>query len=241
MYNRGTLEGLLSVDYSAIPPQELILVCLQRGEESAWVEFVRRFQPLIASVVLRITRQWGEASPQLIDDLIQETYLKLCAENFQPLKAFESRHEDAIYGFIKVFTANLVHDHFKASRAQKRGGSAETSSLDADATPEPVTQIQSEVATFERKLLLGQVARCLEAVAAGPNVKRDCRIFWLYYRAGLSASAIASLPTIGLSVKGVESTILRLTRAVRQRLVPRKLEQSSTNKEVEGIGPAESL
>jgi RNA polymerase sigma-70 factor (ECF subfamily) len=229
------------VDYSTIPPQELILACLQRGEESAWVEFVRRFQPLIASVVLRITRQWGEAYPQLIDDLIQETYLKLCAEDFQPLKTFESRHEDAIYGFIKVFTANLVHDHFKASRAQKRGGSAGTFSLDAEATAERVGQIPPEVATVERKLLLGQVAGCLESVAAGPNVKRDCRIFWLYYRAGLSASAIATLPTIGLSVKGVESTILRLTRAVQHRLAPRKLEHSSANKEVEGIRPAESL
>ena len=229
------------MDYSTIPPQELILACLQRGEESAWVEFVRRFQPLIASVVLRIARQWGDASPQLIDDLIQETYLKLCAEQFRPLKTFESRHEDAIYGFIKVFTANLAHDYFKASRAQKRGGAAEISSLDADDAAECVTRIQPEAATFERKLLLGQVAGSLEAVAAGPNAKRDCRIFWLYYRVGLSAGAIASLPSIELSTKGVESTILRLTRAVRQQLAPRKIEDLSINKEVEGIRPAESL
>jgi RNA polymerase sigma-70 factor, ECF subfamily len=229
------------VDYSAIPPQELIVACLESGDESAWVEFVRRFQPLIASVVLRVARQWGEASPQLIDDLIQETYLKLCSEQFRPLKAFESRHKDAIYGFIKVFTANLVHDHFKASRAEKRGGSAETSSLDGDATAEPITQRQSEVATFERKLLLAQVAGCLEAVAAGPNVKRDCRIFWLYYRVGLSASAIATLPSVGLSTKGVESTIFRLTRAVKQQLAPAKREDASTNRAVEGIRPAESL
>lgn len=226
------------MDYSTVPPEELILDCLQRGEESAWVEFVRRFQPLIASVVLRIARQWGEASPQLIDDLVQETYLKLCAEQFRSLKTFEFRHEGAIYGFMKVFTANLVHDHFKASRAQKRGGAAATSSLDTDAAAERVTRSHSEGATLERKLLLGQVAECLEAVATGPNAKRDSRIFWLYYRVGLSASAIAALPAVGLNTKGVESTILRLTRAVRQHLAPPKLEDTSPDKAVEGIRPA---
>jgi hypothetical protein len=47
---------------------------------------------------------------------------------------------------------------------------------------------------------------------------RDQTLFWLYYRHGMSASAIASLSTIGLSVKGVESAILRLTRQVRNHI-----------------------
>ena len=241
MYNLCILRALSTVDYSAIPPQELILACLHDGEESAWAEFIRRFHPLIANVAVRVARQWGEASPQVIDDLIQETYLKLCAERFRLFQNFKSAHQDAIYGFVKVFTANLVHDHFKASRAQKRGGSAETGSLDDGAAAERVTRIEPEVATVERKVLLGQVATCLEGVSSGPNEKRDCRIFWLYYRAGLSARAIAGLPTIGLTTKGVESTILRLTRAVRQKLVPPKREEPPAGKTIEGISPAESL
>jgi RNA polymerase sigma-70 factor, ECF subfamily len=47
-------------------------------------------------------------------------------------------------------------------------------------------------------------------------------IFWLYYRDGLTARAIAQLPGIRLSVKGVESTIHRLTRRVRLRLNHRR-------------------
>jgi len=43
-------------------------------------------------------------------------------------------------------------------------------------------------------------------------------VFWLYYRAGFTASAIASLPTVGLTTKGVESLIFRLTRIVRENL-----------------------
>src|SRR5258708_31084078 len=31
------------------------------------------------------------------------------------------RHEDSIYGFLKVVAANVVHDHFKSALAAKRG------------------------------------------------------------------------------------------------------------------------
>jgi len=227
------------MDYAAISPEELILACFQTRDELAWAEFVRRFHPLIARVVIRAARQWGVDSSQAIDDLIQEVYLKLCVDNVRLLRNFKPTHEGAIYGYIKVFTANLAHDHFKASRAQKRGGSVETASMEGDDAVERLTRSESETTILERRLLLGQVATCLEVVASGSNAERDCRIFWLYYRAGFSASAIAVLPRIGLSTKGVESTILRLTRAVRQQLAPRK--QAGAAEAVEGIRPAESL
>jgi len=41
------------------------------------LEFVRRFHPLISTVVLRTTRNCGQLTPTLLDDLVQETYLKL--------------------------------------------------------------------------------------------------------------------------------------------------------------------
>lgn len=42
------------------------------------------------------------------------------------LRTFEFRQTDAIYGYLKTVTANIVHDHFKAAHALKRGsGSAE--------------------------------------------------------------------------------------------------------------------
>jgi RNA polymerase sigma-70 factor, ECF subfamily len=229
------------VDYSALSSEELVNACVRSGEELAWVEFVRRFQPLIASLALRVARQWGETAPQVIDDLVQDVYLKLCAKDFRLLRKFTSAHEGAIYGYIKVFTANLARDHFKASHAQKRGGSVETASLDDGAPAQRVKQLEPEVAILERKLLLGRVATCLNVVASGSNAERDRRIFWLYYRVGLSSTAIAALPAIGLSTKGVESTILRLTRAVRRQLAPQKQQGKSPGEAVEGIRPAESF
>ena len=67
----------------------------------------------------------------------------------------------------------------------------------------------------EIAILMGQIERCLAKLASEPNFTRDHTIFWLYYRQGLTAKAISKLPGITLSAKGVESTLLRLTRYVK--------------------------
>jgi RNA polymerase sigma-70 factor, ECF subfamily len=206
------------VDYSTISPEELVLVCFQTGDESAWAEFVRRFHPLIARVVMRVARQWCEASPQVIDDLIQDTYLKLCANRNNFSQKFKPTHQDAVFGYIKVFTANLVHDHFKACRSQKRD-SAVTASIDTVPGHSLGQPRGSTSAALDRTVLIQQVDACLQSIASGTQGQRDRRIFWLYYRFGLPASEIAALATIGLSTKGVESTILRLNRQIRERLI----------------------
>jgi RNA polymerase sigma-70 factor (ECF subfamily) len=227
------------VDYATLSPSELVLTCLRAGGEPAWNEFVRRFQPLIVGVVIRIARRWSESSPEVLDDLVQETYLKLCSERHMLLKQFHPRHPDAIFGYIKVFTANLVHDHFKALHTQRRGGAT----LQFQVEGEPELNLPSRTAdekSMERAILIGEIDACLRVAETGPNVERDRKIFWLYYRVGLSASAIASLPSTGLTTKGVESTILRLTRHVKLRLVhqgPMACEDASEK----GVRPAESL
>jgi len=229
------------VEYSTLSAEEVALTCFRGGDESDWSEFIRRFHPLIARVVMRVARNWGELSPQALDDLIQETYLKLCADRKRLLQNFKPAHEDAIYGYIKVFTANLAHDHFKASRSEKRGGSALPTSIDSDNPGPRARGSSSEEAIIERGILIQQVDACVRAISPGPNAERDREIFWLYYRVGLAASAIAALPTIGLSTKGVESTLLRLTRQVRQRLSSPRPKQPSEEKSGEGIRPAGSL
>ena len=228
------------VDYSTLSAEELALICFRTGDELAWAEFIRRFQPLIAGVVLRVARQWGEASPQVVDDLVQETYLKLCAERLRMFRDFSPTHENSIYGFIKVFAANLSQDYFRASRSLKRGGGAFTASGDCErAAEQPVAD--STERSAERMVLIREIDTCLREITSGLNTERDRRIFWLYYRAGMTASAIAGLTTIGLSVKGVESTLARLTRLVRATLHTGSQKEASSKALQKGFPPAESL
>lgn len=227
------------MDYTAISAEDLVVACAEPQNDAAWIEFVRRFQPLIASVVLRISGQWGKVSPQEVDDLIQETYLKLCEDRARLLRNFKAVHQDAIYGYIKVFAANLAHDHFKVTHSQKRGGGKIPVSIEGvDSCQMSATRSTEKV--LERELLIKQIDACLRTVVAGPSSERDRKIFWLYYRVGLAASAIAALPTIDLTTKGVETTLLRLTRHVRDRLLFAKKHPGEKQRS-EGVPSADSL
>lgn len=226
------------MDFSSISAEGLFFACLKEGHEGAWTEFIRRFNPLIGRVVLRIARQRGESSPEVIDDLIQETYLKLCTDRDRILREFQPAHKDAIYGYIKVFTANLVYDHFKLQRSQKRGHSL-TSSFDAQPEQCMTSAGSSGTGAVERNLLMNEVDECLKKTVVGLNADRDRRIFWLYYRVGLTANAIAALPDMELGIKGIETTLYRLSRQIRLELT--KPKRAPTEKEAEGIRPSQSL
>ncbi len=189
---------------------------------------MRRFQKLIATVVLRTARRCGQCDPQLISDLVQETYLKLCADDARLLRSFASRHEGAIFGYLKVVATNLVHDHFKSVRSQKRGGAG--NQLDFEGSEGSLAPLPLDL---DRDILIGEIDACLLRVCKGPNSRRDRAIFWLYYRQGLPASAIASIARFNLSTKGVETTLLRLTRLVREQLHPEP-------KGAESRGPSET-
>lgn len=205
-------------------PEELIRACIKSGDAAVWEEFVERFHRLISVVVMRTARRWGENSPQTLDDLIQDTYLKLCADRFRLLQGFEPRHPDAVFGYLKVLTANVVHDHFRRLRSAKRGSGRISGEAEL---PEGKTggRRPGDPQSIEQGILISEIDACLQSCGKDSMQQRDRRIFWLYYRQGLSARAIASLPSIGLSTKGVESTILRLTRFVRSELAERRANQ----------------
>ncbi len=178
----------------------------------------RRFHRIIAITALRVARRWGETSPQVIDDLAQDTYLKLCANGARVLREFHCDHPDAIFGFLRVVTANVATDHFKALHAGKRGGPQTAEPLE---DTEPVKRVEAPagLSIAERALFMDKVDGCLREMAPPETRQRDQSIFWLYYRQGLTAREIAELPSIGLSLKGVESTLHRLTQLVRTHLV----------------------
>jgi RNA polymerase sigma-70 factor (ECF subfamily) len=71
-------------------------------------------------------------------------------------------------------------------------------------------------------LLLGKIEEVLEEVTEGSNAERDRMVFWLYYRQGLTASAIAAIPALNLTQKGIESLLSRVTGSLRKQLLRKK-------------------
>ena len=168
-------------------------------------------------VAYRVARRWGENAPGIVDDLIQETYIKLCSDKVRILREFQASHPDSIFGFLKVLATNVANDHFKRLHTGKRGGDVIQPLEQSERTA--IAGGPGDPASIERALLIHEVDSCLRAQAPPDTRERDCTIFSLYYRQGLTAKEIAALPSINLSVKGVESTLHRLTQLVRSHLV----------------------
>jgi len=224
--------------YSSISIEELVRQCSASRSSEAWEEFVRRFHRLIATVILRTASRLGDSSKQTVDDLIQETYLKLCADDFRILRSFQQQHPDAFTGYVKVVTANVVRDHFKSFHTQKRGA-GRLEQIEEDFVPAAGEDSAGSPKSIERAVLIREITHHLEFCVAGPDQERNRQIFWLHYRAGLSARAIAELPGIGLTTKGVESIIMRITRELRERMAESKAGvQDQIRREPEGFLPA---
>ena len=194
--------------YQAQSNEQLLRTCAASNDAAAWEEFLRRFQPLIATVIFRVAERWGQASSGLVDELVQETFLKLCRNGSKALKDFHPEHDGAVYGFLKTVAMNVAIDHFRSARAANSTETIEEhASLPSTAKEDPDTAV-----------LLSQVDGALRRNTSGQTRDRDRMVFWLYYRHGLTARAIAAVPSLGLTVKGVETVIFRLTKAIRKEL-----------------------
>lgn len=203
-----------SMDPRKLSVKELVSYCLNSQDQAGWTEFVRRFQPLIAGVVTKcVLRRKRGAKLDLVDDLVHETYLKLLANDYKALRDFSFKDDHGFFGFLKVVASRVVEDYFRKINNQKNNCGLEEQ--DIEEVRIPVLFRSNSLRPAEMAILLEQIDRCLMNLASEPNFIRDRAIFWLYFRQGLTAKAISKLPDIKLSVKGVESTLLRLTRYVK--------------------------
>lgn len=223
--------------YSSLSTEELVQRCADQDDSAAWEEFVRRFHRLIAKVVLRVAYRFQNTAPETIDDLIQEIYLKLFAGKCRILRNFDHRHPDAFVGFVQVVAANVARDHFRSSARTLHPTIDEA----VESTVSSGAKGYGSASAMEREVLLKQIEQRIDSCTDEPHKDRNRRIFWLYFRAGLSSAAIASLPGMELTSKGVESVILRMTREIRIRYQQTGVRQVSHRDRVEGNRSAGSL
>lgn len=200
---------------------DLAKACAHSADAAEWEDFVGRCMPLASLVALRVSRMWVSApSPATVDDIVQEIFLKLCDQERRILRTFQPRGEDSFLGLLRIVAASVANDYFRRIYSTKRGGKVVTMALideDAqtpfDGTP-PVAQMQQSalLAQLDQKLL------------SAPEIipERDRALFWLYYRQGYTAEEIARLSAAGLTAKGVESALRRVTNWLKDEVGPRK-------------------
>jgi len=210
--------------YSELSSTDLIRACAgaKDKDEEAWAEFIGRFHLVIAAAALRTARHWGDPPRSQMDDLIQDTYLKLCENDCRLLRSFQPRHQDSIYGFLKVVASNVVHDHFKSAWAAKRGAGQTEAILEPTLEPIPINAKMAGTDSFDavsQRLQLDYLEKVLNQVTAGKDQEKKRTIFWLRHRQGLTASEIASIPSMALTTEGVESVLMRLASMIRNHII----------------------
>jgi RNA polymerase sigma factor (sigma-70 family) len=191
--------------------RDLLHLCLSSDGQEHWRDFVHRTQPLIASVIINTMRRWTEPAPSRVDDLIQETYVKLFANDRKALRSIKNEYENTIFGYLRVVASNVVRDHFR----QPKNKVDEIELSDAILPPGPDGHEQLE---FEDKK--EQIQEILKSLSSSEAYHRDVAIFWFFYEQGYTAKEISLLPAVALTVKGVEAVLFRLTRYIRERLGP---------------------
>ncbi len=200
------------MDLRKLPALELLRICLTSGNEEAWAEFVRRFQPLIAAVAFKTSRRFHPPSPSLVDDLVHDTYVKIFEDNCKALREFNPHHENALFGFLRVIASNVTQDYWRRKLSEKRGSGKGEESLGEN--EEFLLKAKSPDRS-EREVLRREIKQALEKLFPGPGHARDRAIFEFYYEQGYTAKEISELPMVRLTIKEVENLLLRIIRMIR--------------------------
>ena len=207
------------MDTSGASVNELAKACARSADASEWEAFLRRTTPLVSLAAVRVCRLWmGRTQPAIVDDIVQEVFLKLCEQERRILREFEPRGEDSFLGLLRMVASSVGNDYFRRHSSLKRGGKVVTSSLDDDSTLNQPANAQ-QTAQIRQSVLYSQLDGMLRA-APGTTAERDRALFWLYYRQGFTAEEIAALPAAGLTAKGVESALRRIAGWLRERIDP---------------------
>jgi len=206
------------MNWREIQDRELIDLCLQ-GNEAAWQEFLRRFQPIVLGVAYNTyrsrSRDHERPDETMLEDFLHAVLDKLLANEIRALRLFNWTHENAFRAFLKVATANLVSDKIRKDNADKRDKSKEIY-LD----PAMPIAAKAPSTDADSKILLGQIATCLEKhTDPYADRTRDIAIFLLYF--GHRVTAMDLSKVYKLNVRLVENVIAKLIRVARTKCLGR--------------------
>jgi RNA polymerase sigma-70 factor (ECF subfamily) len=190
------------MEWSGAGAEALMKACAESGQPAARDEFVRRYAPVIERTVCRVAGRWGTPAQDTVADLVQDAYAKFFGG---ALRTYRHMHEDSDFGFVKTVAANVAMDHFRRKAATP---------VSIDAAPEPAAADPG----IDREIAIAQIEGMLHRILPEKSRERDRQVFFLYYRHGMTAKAIAELRTVGLGIKGVESLLHSMTAALRAEL-----------------------
>ncbi len=164
---------------------------------------------------MKAARPYGCTDRAVLDELVQDTYLRICADRFKVLRSLKAQQPAAIYSLVQSVAYSTAVDEFRNQHAAKRGGHRRPVSLDG--LVGSLTGGKSPENQLERQMLLDRLDAHLDAVLPKATHDRDKAIFWLHFRQGYTSIEIAKIASFDLTAKGVESLLHRMIRDLREK------------------------
>jgi RNA polymerase sigma factor (sigma-70 family) len=161
----------------------------------------------------------------LIEDLVQVVYVRLVEEGNRALNRFEGEHENSIFQYLAIISMNVVRDHFREGKAQKRP----KLSFSLDELMENTGEggmLKDAVSSIDGTRMTGAPSNltmedlegALKRSVSRRHRDRDALIFKLRYYEGLTLEEIKKALALDISPIGVGSILNRINGKLRAKL-----------------------
>ena len=145
------------MDRLKLPVNELARVCAGSGDAASGRSFCAGARP--SPPWLRPAFRgcgWESATPSVVDEIVQEVFLKLCDQQRRILREFKPRGEDSFLGLVRIVSASVANDYFRRQHSTKRGGKVVTIALEdgtgANVPPGPNDSAEMQRLCFSQSL-----------------------------------------------------------------------------------------
>lgn len=199
-------------------------------DRMAWGEFYNRFHKHICLTINReLKRLHNYKGLNAVEDLAQEVYAKLLANDCQALIDFNGQYENSIVSYLEIIAIRTVLEDYTRSKALKRSAAGREVPLDAlqwNVRQERVVDLKEilRLESWQDEFLLNELREEIKYhldKILGPrrNKERDELIFKYYLYAGLEAEEIVALcHDVNITGKRVMNIICEIKNELRESL-----------------------
>ncbi len=220
-------------DFSKFDNNSLIQYCIQNKDSApAWNEFVSRYDKTIKVNVKReCIRKHIEKSElnfeDVFEDLVQDVYVKLVANEFRALRSFRGQNDNSIHAYLTMIAMNCVRNYH--TRTKRKSNLPVTDSIFAplgrfgnkeffyiiDVAQSFSCDLQNELQVQQLK---EEIELILEKAVSEKSQSRDKLLFKLSVFYGFTAKEIAEQKQFDLSAKRIGNIVTRLKNIVKNEL-----------------------
>ncbi len=217
-------QGEESHDFPALWHQ-----CVARDAD--WASLVRRVDPMLRSTLSGLGRSYGVyLNRDLLDEVIQETYVRLLQNDRRVLRGCRGRSETTILSYLRRVARSTLIDWLRSRRALKRGRAVELSidALDVLAGDFDGFDIPSRASSPLDAIYLQELRRrfrreCWCVARPGGTARRD---IWITERMVVDGwNSREAAGAVQLAPATVATVLSRMRRELRRRglVVPGRL------------------